>query len=294
MRLLQNYGNLRDAALLFIIFLIGSSIAFSMDWPSSSAVTKNFGWNDDGLPHLGISFSEGEPIKAAEEGELLFRRREGDRASRLPSPLGSWLALDHGDGIVSIYGRFDNSSFTEISGRVEKNFALGEPGISGWSSRNGFHFQLFDRKEKRWINPALIISQPEYRSPPVIQAVRLKDTQGRLFNPFQVGSLAQGRYTISVEAIARSPEGNPLAPYRIVCLLNGSEAGVLNFETYSARDGSLMVYRNGLVPVKQVYAPVPAYDIADVWFSRGQTTLDIIAQDITGNTRNVTYRFRVD
>jgi len=285
---------MRHFALLIVLFLFAISL-HSMDWPSSSAlVTKNFGWNEEGLPHLGISFSSGESIKAADKGELIFYRRSNDKASRLPSPLGSWLALDHGDGIVSIYSRFESSSSRTIPDKVEKDFVLGEGGISGWSSRNGFYFQLFDRKEKRWVNPSLIIPTPESRILPSIIAVRLKDSQGRLFNPFQIGSLSQGRYVISVEAIARSPEGNSLAPHRIVCLVNGSEAGVLNFETYSARNGSLMVYRNGLVPVRQVYAPVPAYEIADVWFSRGQTTLDIIAQDIAGNIRNATYRFLVN
>jgi hypothetical protein len=55
-----------------------------------------------------------------------------------------------------------------------------------------------------------------------------------------------------------------------------------------------MVYRNGLVPVRQIYAPVPAYEAAEVWFSRGQTTLEVIAQDIAGNARNVVYRLMVE
>jgi len=55
-----------------------------------------------------------------------------------------------------------------------------------------------------------------------------------------------------------------------------------------------VVYRNGLVPVRQVYAQAPAYEAADVWFTRGQTTLEIIAQDIAGNVRNVVYRLMVE
>ena len=277
-----------------------------MDWPSPGAMmTKNFGWNDGGLPHLGISFESSESLKAADDGELLFRRRQGDTASRLPSPLGSWVALDHGDGIVSIYSRFDDKSgdkspgdksSSAISGSVEKGEVLGEPGISGWSSQKGFYFQLFDRKEKRWINPSLIISPPEDTRPPLILRVRLRDVQGRLFDPSQTRNLSQGRYTIFVDATDTMvrPNEAPLAPYRIICSVNGSETGILNFETYSVRDGSLMVYRNGLVPVRRVYALFPGYEVADVWFSRGQTTLEIIAQDIADNTRSVIYRLTVE
>jgi len=267
----------------------------SMDWPSSTAVmTRNFGWNDNGLPHLGISFDDQGPLSAAEDGELLFQRGESDTASRFPSPLGCWAALDHGDGIISIYSRFDGTQSPVIPGQVEKGRTLGDSGISGWSSRNGFYFQLFDRKERRWINPAMIIAPPEDMRLPAIIQVRLKDAQGNNLDPSQTKTLSQGRYTVCVEAVTRSARESPLAPYRIICSLNGSEAGVLNFETFSARDGSLVVNRNGLVPVRQVYAPVPGYEIADVWFTRGQTTLEIIAQDIAGNSRNMVYRLTVE
>ena len=284
----------------FLLSISAISGLFPMDWPSPSVLmTRNFGWNDDGMPHLGVTFEDGMAITAADAGELLFLRRQSDTASRLPSPLGSWLALDHGGGIISIYSRFDDKTSYQIPTIpipkvVERGLAIAEPGISGWSSNRGFYFQLFDRRGRRWINPALIIQTQDQTSPPQILSVRLEDSQGRSFNPAQLTALIQGRYTISVEAIARSARGRPLAPYRITCSLNGREVGVLNFETYSTRDGSLMVYRNGLLPVRQVFAPVPAYVVADVWFSRGQTTLEIIVQDIAGTTRSVTYRFRVD
>ena len=279
------------------LLLVMAPLLFSMDWPTSTGVMrKNFGWNDGALPHLGISFDDEGSILSVEDGEILYRRMEGDTASRLPSPLGSWMALDHGDGIVSIYSRLEAKFSPELNDQMVKGRLLGESGISGWSSRKGFFFQLFDRKERRWINPFMIIPPPEDTRPPVILSVQLRDSQDNLIDPSQIRSLNQGRYVIIVNAVdtMRLPNENPLAPFRIICSLNGSETGVLNFETYSVRDGFLMVYRNGLVPVRQVYAPEPGYEVADVWFSRGQTTLEIIAQDIKGNVRNVVYRFMVD
>jgi hypothetical protein len=257
---------------------------------------KNFGWNDEGMPHLGMSFDASGPIFAADEGELLFHRPEGDTVSRLPSPLGSWTALDHGDGIISIYSRFDGISSQALPGNVERSKILGEAGISGWSSSRGFYFQLYDRRERRWINPSLIITPSDDRRPPQITSVTLRDEQGRVFNPAVTRNLTQGRYTVSVEATdtMRVPNENPLAPYRIICSLNGSETGVLNFGYYSVRDGSLMVYRNGLVPAREVYASYPYYETAVIWLSRGQTLLEIIAQDIDGNSQNVVYRLVVE
>ena len=273
----------KHSAFFFALFLAVISQAYSMDWPSSSgSMVRNFGWNDRGLPSLGISFESAGEVKAADNGELLFYHKEGDTASGLPSPLGSWIALDHGDGIVSIYARLGDKLAEAPKTQVEKGMVLGESGISGLSGSRGFYFQLFDRKEKRWINPSLIITPPEDIRPPEIMSVRLRNAQGELINPYQAYNLNQGRYTIIVNAVdtLRFTSERPIAPHRIICTLNGSEAGVLNFETYSSRDGQLMVYRNGLVPVRQIYAPAPSYEVADVWFSRGQTTLEIIAQDI--------------
>jgi hypothetical protein len=268
-----------------------------MDWPlDTGRLGNNFGWNDNGSPLLGTSFETEDSVKAAESGELLYQHKKEDRASRLPSPLGSWLALDHGDGIISVYSRMDEEAPMQVSERVGKAAFLGRAGISGWTGNKGFYFFLFDRKERRWINPSMIISPLSDTRPPVILSVRLKDSSGNLIDPGQTRTISQGRYLISVEATDTMLEAreNPLAPFRIVCSVNGIETGVLNFETYSARDGSLMVYRNGLIPVKQIYAPYPAYEIGEIRFTRGQAALEVIAQDIAGNSRNVVYRLQVE
>ena len=263
-----------------------------MEWPSSDgAIQKNFGWNNEGQPVLGASFGSQGDVRAADYGELLFQN-DGNGASRLPSPLGSWTALDHGGGIIGIYSRMGPMN-RQIPDIVYASDVIGGSGISGWSNQAGFYFSLFDRKERRWINPEMIINQSPDPRPPVIQAVLLRDSEGRLFNLAQTGTISQGRYTIIAET-AQIIQGQSLAPFRIICSINGIEAGGLNFETYSARDGVLMVYRNGLVPVRQVYAPYPAFELGSTGFTRGQITLDIIAQDAGGNSSNITRRFTVE
>jgi hypothetical protein len=285
---------------LFIsLFLAGAlfsgSPLDSMDWPSSTGkVINNFGYNDSGKPLLGIVFEGEDPALAVEQGELLFQSREGG-PSRLPSPLGSWLALDHGDGIISVYSRMENVS-PALPPRPARGAAVGNSGNSGWSKTRGFYFSLFDRRERRWINPGIIITPREDTRPPVISSVRLKDGEGRFLDPAQTRTIQQGRYVVSVTAFDTLLESgeSPLAPFRILCMVNGSEVGVLNFETYSVSDGSLMIYKNGLVPARDIYASYPAYEIGEVSFTRGQANLEVIAQDISGNSRNVVYRLMVE
>jgi hypothetical protein len=79
-----------------------------------------------------------------------------------------------------------------------------------------------------------------------------------------------------------------------MCSVNGTETGRLRFENFTARDGMLMAYRNGLVPVKQIYAHYPAYELGEISFSRGQARLEIIVQNIQGTSPpNVFFPFTV-
>ncbi|MDR0313907.1 MAG: M23 family metallopeptidase [Treponema sp.] len=288
--------------LLCSLFIVHCSLLFAMEWPVENGIMdKNFGWNDQGQPVLGVSFVAEGQVMAADQGELLFYSGKDNGASRLPSPLGSWIALDHGGGIISIYSRMAEEpgpAPMQITETIETGYVLGEAGISGWSEKKGVYFTLFDRKERRWINPAIIVSSASDSRQPIIQAVRLRNSEGRIIDltSGQVRTISQGRYTILVETSETFPgtNRNSLSPFRIICSVNGSETGRLNFETYAARDGVLMVYRNGLVPVRQIYALYPAYELGEIGFTRGQAVIEIISQNVQGASRNATYRVAVE
>ena len=267
----------------------------ALSWPSQDAILiRNFGSNDRGRPVMGMIFFGNTEILAAEKGEVIFSRSRDETFSRLPSPLGSWTAVDHGDGLISIYSRYEKED--NVLSKVEKQQKISSSGISGWSAQNGFYFIVYDRQQRRWINPALILTPVRESRPPQILSVDLRNAQGL---PVQSRNLVQGRYTVMVNTVSaaavRGSLLSPLvAPQRIVCLVNGAEAGSLNFEAVSARDGILMVYRNGLVPAQQIYANYPSYETAEVFFNRGQASLEIIVQDIAGNSRSVINRLFVN
>ncbi|MDR1318709.1 MAG: hypothetical protein LBJ90_03715 [Treponema sp.] len=302
--------NLRVFAFaLSITFLIlpGTGRLYAMDWPvREGALSRNFGWNNGGKPVLGNVFETEAPVLAAEGGEVIFFRTGGDTASRLPSPLGAWTAVDHDDGLVSVYSRYDENSGGKTgkgeSGgragafRVERGEAIAAAGVSGWSAKGGVYFTLFDRRERRWVNPSTIITPLPDTRPPAILSVRLENAGGQLIDPGGTRYLSQGVYTVSVAAADTrlNPGESALAPHRISCSVNGIEISSLNFETFSTRDGALMAYRNGLVPAKQVYAPFPAFEVGKVPFTRGQANLEIVVQDIAGNSRSVVFRILVE
>ena len=289
----------RAVAAACFVFLIAASslsdgILDAMSWPSEEAsLLRNFGANDRGDPVLGMVFGGGTEVLAAETGDVIFSRKKNDPASRLPSPFGAWTAVDHGDGLISICSRYAEATSGSY---VEREQPIAVCGTSGWSSREGFYFLLFDRRDRRWINPAMILTPVQETRTPQIFSVDLVNARGELMSS---RNLSQGRYTVIVNAaggtrLSGSAPSVPYAPQRIVCSVNGAEVGALNFEAISARDGVSMVFRNGLVSAKQIYSRYPAYETAEVFLTRGQVTLEVIVQDITGNSRSVVNRLFVN
>jgi hypothetical protein len=274
-----------------------------MDWPSPEGEIKaNFGLNDQGRPVLGTVFETEGPVLAADQGELIFYRRQEDSASRLPSPLGAWAALDHGDGILGIYSRFEDGEMEAPAAapegsppRIPRAGPLASSGRSGWTGQRGFYFALFDRRERRWVNPSLIIAPLPDDSPPRILQIRLRNAAGQILPPGQT-RISQGPYSIIVTATDTLSRDSSvrLAPHRLMVSLNGVEAGSLSFETYSARMGVLLLSRNGLAPVSSVYAPYPAFELGEAWFTRGQTSLDLIVRDVRGNESTARLRLEVE
>jgi septal ring factor EnvC (AmiA/AmiB activator) len=161
--------------------LIYISVFFTihaLSWPSENGIlVRNFGSNDRGLPVLGMIFSGGTDVLAAENGEVIFSRKKNDSASRLPSPLGAWTAVDHSDGLISIYSRYAEPVIPFTETQVEKRQPIAQSGVSGWSAQNGFYFMLFDRRERRWINPAMIITPVQETRSPQILSVDLRNAQ---------------------------------------------------------------------------------------------------------------------
>ncbi|MDR1505536.1 MAG: hypothetical protein LBI67_00365 [Treponema sp.] len=270
--------------------------AFALDWPSADGIlVSNFGLNDRGTAVQENTFRASGPVYPSDVGELIFYQDSSNTASRFPSPLGSWSALDHGDNIIGIYSRLEDRKSGPVMTIMEKEAMIGRSGKSGWAGEEGFSFAFFDRKERRWINPSIVISPLEDDRPPVIRQVELRSASGTSINPSQTRNIAQGAYAVYVDAYDTiSSSGEILAPNRIICTVNGSDAEELKFEFMIAKNGRRMVYRNGLVPAEQVYRSYPGYEAGNVRFSRGQATLVVEVRDIAENSRSVTYRLTVE
>jgi hypothetical protein len=284
-------------SLLTFLLAINAQALFAMDWPLPEAnVTQNFGSNDQGAPDLGTMLEGEGTVFATVPGELIFSGSVREAASRLPSPLGAWSAIAHSDGLVSIYSRYEDEGRKDTPVVTDLGSPIAQAGVSGWSGNNGVYYILYDRKERRWVNALMVITMPADTAEPVIASVQLQNSGGRLLEGGQIRTISQGKYSIIVNAFdtLQDARGPRLPPHRILCSVNGEQIGSLYFDTMNAKDGVLMVNRNGQAPAKRIYANYPAFEVGEVQFNRGQANLEIIVQDLAGNSRSTLIRIIVE
>ncbi|MDK0812077.1 phage tail spike protein [Clostridium perfringens] len=104
--------------------------------PVSGSVTALFGHYPSGAKHTGtdIGCPEGTPVHAARDG-VVIKRRE------LTTSYGKYLMIDHGSGLVTIYGH--NSELLVQEGQhIKQGQIIAKSGSTGNSSGNHCHIEL--------------------------------------------------------------------------------------------------------------------------------------------------------
>jgi hypothetical protein len=245
---------------------------------------------------VGTVFAGQSSVRAADAGEVLFVQSDEAFSWSMPQPLGSWVAIDHGNGIISVYSHLQSAGKDEGRSLVEKASILGSAGESGWSKSTGFGFALVDRTEKRWVNPAMIAPPRADTKPPSIRSVSLITKDSNTIVLSGTKSLRQGLYNVLVD-VTDSEDGSQthfLAPLHIVCLVNGTESCSLNLETISALNGKLIVSRKNPTPASEVYGNPDGFNLGEIRLNRGKATIDLIVRDASGNERSVSYTINIE
>ncbi len=90
--------------------------------------------------HNGIDFSiKYKNIYAAGKGKILAKGDNGRYA------YGKWVAIDHGDGLVTLYGHFSKISVSKGES-VKEGEVIGISGNTGFSTGPHLHFSVFAKK----------------------------------------------------------------------------------------------------------------------------------------------------
>jgi len=109
-------------------------------WPCSGSITSYYGWRTHPIfgtqrYHSGmdIAVDSGTPIQAADSGTVIYSGWLGG--------YGYAVMIDHGGGLVSLYGH--NSGLAVDEGQtVEKGQVVAYAGSTGWSTGPHCHFEV--------------------------------------------------------------------------------------------------------------------------------------------------------
>lgn len=115
-------------------------------WPVTGAVIASFGQNVNGSRNDGIDISvpEGTPIKAAENGVVIY-------AGNGLKQLGNTVLIRHDDGKVTVYGHASNISVSRGQ-KIQRGQTIATSGMSGDAKRPQVHFEV--RKDASPVNPS--------------------------------------------------------------------------------------------------------------------------------------------
>jgi len=114
-------------------------------WPVRGAVIAGYGQNVDGVrnPGIDISVPEGTPIKAAENGVVIY-------SGAGLKDLGNTVLVRHDNGAVTVYG---NASELKVKrgDKVTRGQVLALSGMTGGAKRPKVHFEV--RQNAAAVNP---------------------------------------------------------------------------------------------------------------------------------------------
>lgn len=109
-------------------------------WPASGEVTSGFGWRnspwEDGSelhPGVDIANSMGTPIVATADGGVVQSGPAGG--------YGNIVQIDHGNGIVTIYGH-NSSTLVKVGQSVKKGQVISYLGSTGRSTGPHVHYEV--------------------------------------------------------------------------------------------------------------------------------------------------------
>ncbi|WP_234188802.1 peptidoglycan DD-metalloendopeptidase family protein [Shinella sp. NM-101] len=114
-------------------------------WPVRGAVIAGYGANVDGNRNDGIDISvpEGTPIKAAENGVVIY-------AGSSLKELGNAVLVRHDDGTVTVYGHAGELN-VQRGQKIQRGQTVASSGMSGNATRPKVHFEV--RKNATPVNP---------------------------------------------------------------------------------------------------------------------------------------------
>ncbi|HOJ99479.1 MAG TPA: hypothetical protein PLW34_07960 [Termitinemataceae bacterium] len=284
----------------FFLLLVSGMLfpLFSIEWPTDSrTIRRSFGMNGGGRFFGGFEFTTESPIYTIDAGEVLFFDNDFYTPIRgFPSPLQNWIAIEHQEALISIYGKLEGVS-ERASALIDKGTPLGIPRKQRGTGERLLYFSLYDRENKQWVHPALLLPSYEDTKAPLIRQVQLVPRDGTAAVVLgRTRTCKQGTYQIYLDVIDTF-DANPsitTVPFTYQCFVNGIEHSRLQVDTLYVKEGKLLMGKQKSFPVEQVYRKDGLLYLGDIQLTRGKVKIEFLVTDLAGNQRTSTFDLMVE
>jgi hypothetical protein len=287
----------RIPMLLFALSCTLPTAAF--DWPLSRfRMNSTFGTPRDNYFQFGIHFFATEAsVFSIARGEVVFFQKDKNPSGGMPTPLGNLIAVEHSEGLESIYSNLGSLSdaVTRSTKEIAARTLLGTAGKSGIAPFPGLFLGVFDTKTAQWVNPLLVLpSRSDGMAPAILSMALTNDGHESILG--KVAEIAQGSYTISAEVkdMSGSPEAfSQSAPFEIQLMVDGKDVAKKVFDLLWWKDGQRKLFTPGMVSRKGFLDRNGRYRLIDIFLPRGKTTIGIIVSDAGGDRRKAEWTLQV-
>jgi hypothetical protein len=278
------------SAVACISILLGCTVLFGIEyrWPVRNiSLTATFGEDRWGHFHSGIDLGGGEQeIYPVAEGELIFAYEENAPSSQLPSGMGSFTVLEHSGGVRSLYAHLKNGSMERDRIIFDPGVSLGLMGATGSSLGVHLHFTIIDSDTDDIINPLLLLPPRIDTSRPIVNSLTLVRGPERVPLENSGSVIPSGRWELQVEMYDQSDGIDyfwPMAPFRVMVYLNGSEAVYCTYEYLSYENGEHYLVKSPGFSYDSFYRGETLVSLGNVMLNPGETRIEVVVSDFAGN-----------
>jgi hypothetical protein len=212
------------------------------------------------------------------------------------SALGNAVIVNHGDMLAAVYGNLDTISLAPDAAGVTADTVIGTSGASGWlQGQKGLEFQMLDIKNKRALNPRMLMPSFETELPLSIPWVFAVNRKNETFVLGAYTKLPAGQYKL----YARGDHG---APYKTSVFVDVALFETITYDALSTTDAKLTVQGRTSYTTRDIFPG--AFDplmqdktllyLSTVLLSSGKKTIRVILSDINNVERQSSFTVDVN
>lgn len=267
------------------ILLILCVAASAFQWPlEPSSVRMEFGSHAGGYLR-GMAFAGGgAPVRAPEDGELVFAYGKPRLPDGFPLALGSIAAYAHPGGMLSVVSGMQPASMADYKALIE----AGEPMGMGREGERPLRFEFFDLQNRRYVNPRMLLPPTADQLAPILRGAWLVSGAAEQSLERSV-AVRQGTYSLALDPAELMPQGQTGMPFRVAALLDGALRFDWRHDAAWSSGGRGMIVSADPRAERELYDASGRLRLGPLVLSRGRSLLTVRLTDFAGNSRDFSF-----